>query len=225
MTPRILYEDVHLCVLSKPAGLLSQSDASGEPSLVDWLRGHFGRDFVGLVHRLDRNTTGLMVAAKRTKSADRLSEALRSGVLRREYLAWLSGNLPAAARWRHFLEKNERTNVVRVVKGGGKEAILDVEPVAQGEYRGRALTLARFRLETGRSHQIRVQASFEGYPLLGDMKYGDRLPPELRVFGRPALHSALLEFPHPMTKELMRFEEELPADMAGLVRVPGSDRE
>ena len=166
-----------------------------------------------------------MVAAKRTKSADRLSEALRSGVLRREYLAWLSGNLPAAARWRHFLEKNERTNVVRVVKGGGKEAILDVEPVAQGEYRGRALTLARFRLETGRSHQIRVQASFEGYPLLGDMKYGDRLPPELRVFGRPALHSALLEFPHPMTKELMRFEEELPADMAGLVRVPGSDRE
>ena len=76
---RVLFEDQHLIVLSKEPGLLAQGDSSGEVSLVDLLRTHFGRNYVGLIHRLDRNTSGLMVVAKRSKSADRLSEQLRTG--------------------------------------------------------------------------------------------------------------------------------------------------
>jgi 23S rRNA pseudouridine1911/1915/1917 synthase len=216
LNPRILFEDTHVCVLSKPAGLLSQGDSSGEPSLVDWLQGYFGRNYVGLVHRLDRNTSGVMVIGKRSKAADRLSEALRTGRLERKYLAWLVGVLPAPARWNHHLEKDERTNQVRVVtKGQGKAAILNVEPVDYGQLQGAKLTLARFTLETGRSHQIRVQACAEGYPLLGDTKYFTPTSRGLK-FARPALHSSQVTFPHPMSKEILHFEDPLPADMAAI---------
>jgi 23S rRNA pseudouridine1911/1915/1917 synthase len=217
VTPRILYEDVHLCVVSKPAGLLSQGESTGDANLVDWARGHFGRNYVGLVHRLDRNTSGLMVLAKRSKSADRLSEALRDGRLERKYLAWLVGRLPAAARWSHFLEKDERTNQVRVVRQGqGKASALRVEPVGTGQYQGLLLTLARFELETGRSHQIRAQALAEGLPLLGDTRYSNAASRAGHAFGRPALHSFEVSFPHPMTDEPLHFTDELPADMASI---------
>jgi 23S rRNA pseudouridine1911/1915/1917 synthase len=213
LTLRILHEDVHLCVLSKPAGLLSQGDSSGAPSLVDELRKHFGRAYVGLVHRLDRNTSGLMVVGKRSKAADRLSESLRTGLLKREYLAWLSGRIEGPRTWKHRLEKDEAQNRVRVVKAGGKEAELSLTPLEHRALHGCEITLVRLRLETGRSHQIRVQAAYEGHPLLGDRKYGARLPAVLQSFPRTALHSCLLQFPHPMTGEPLRFEEGLPEDL------------
>lgn len=217
MSPRILFEDTHLVVLSKPAGLLSQGEITGDENLVDWLRGHFGRNYVGLVHRLDRNTSGLMVVAKRSKSADRLTQSLKEGELARAYLAWVSGHVAAPVRWEHHLLKDEATNRVRAVKvgtPGAKPSALRAEPRLLVHWRGRPLTLLALTLETGRSHQIRVQAAASGHPLLGDLKYGGQtLPPELRDFGRPALHSAELSFPHPMGGEPMRFEDPLPADM------------
>src|SRR6476646_8222582 len=91
LTPKIIFEDPNLIVLSKPAGLLSQGEHKGDPNLVDWLRIYLGRPYVGLVHRLDRNTSGIMVVAKRTKAAQRLTEQLQSGKLERTYLAWLEG--------------------------------------------------------------------------------------------------------------------------------------
>jgi len=219
LTPVIVYEDNHLVVLSKPAGLLSQGEITGEPNLVDWLRIHFGRHYVGLVHRLDRNTSGLMVVAKRSKSAERLTDALQKGDLKRRYLAWVLGTLPGEARWEHFLVKDGMTNLVRVVKNptpGMKSAALQSRPIAQGFWQGQRLTLVEFELETGRSHQIRVQAAQEGFPLLGDRKYG---APH-SGFERPALHSYKLSFPHPMSKELMEFEDSLPADMARILPAP-----
>jgi 23S rRNA pseudouridine1911/1915/1917 synthase len=216
--PRILFEDTHLLVLDKPAGLLSQGERTGDENLVDWLRQYLGRPYVGLVHRLDRNTSGVMVVGKRTKAAQRLTESLQRGRLERTYLAWLEGELRAPARWHHWLVKDEAVNRVRVVKNatarGAKEAALTVEPVARGLWRGMPLTLASFRLETGRSHQIRAQAAHEGHPLLGDRKYGSRAE-----FGRPALHSFRLRFDHPMSREWLEFEATLPADMAGVERV------
>jgi len=214
MKPGILFEDVHLIVIDKPAGLLSQGEKTGDENLVDWLRAYLGRNYVGLVHRLDRNTSGIMVVAKRTKAAQRLTQALQDGRLHRSYLAWLVGTLPAPARWSHRLEKNERTNLVRVVKKGdqaydrAKEAVLDVKPVETGVWQGHPLTLAELVLETGRSHQIRVQAAAEGLPLLGDRKYGRELG-----FTRVALHSHRLTFPHPMSGEEMSFEAPLPQDL------------
>lgn len=221
LVPNILFEDTHLIVLSKPAGLLSQGEIQGDPNLVDWARGHVGRNYVGLVHRLDRNTSGVMVLAKRTKSAQRLTEALQNGTLTRAYQAWLIGKMPElgkARRWSHFLHKNEKTNVVRVVSSsqlGAKSAVLSVTPISYGVFEGKELTLAEFVLETGRSHQIRAQASAEGFPLLGDIKYGERANTGLR-FPRPALHSIRIAFDHPMSRERLTFEDTLPEDMRSI---------
>jgi 23S rRNA pseudouridine1911/1915/1917 synthase len=219
--PNIFYEDTHLIVLSKPAGLLSQGEIQGDPNLVDWARAHVGRNYVGLVHRLDRNTSGVMVLAKRTKSAQRLTDALQKGTLTRAYQAWLIGKMPdlgKTRRWSHSLFKDEKKNLVRVVSSshpGAKSAVLSVTPVAYGVYEGKELTLAEFVLETGRSHQIRAQASAEGFPLLGDIKYGERANAGVR-FPRPALHSIRIAFDHPMSRERLTFEDTLPEDMRSI---------
>jgi 23S rRNA pseudouridine1911/1915/1917 synthase len=215
---RILFEDQHLVVLSKAAGLLSQGDSSGEASLVDLLRSYFKRNYVGLLHRLDRNTTGLMVVAKRSKSAERLTAQLQSGELIRHYHAILWGELKSKdpLRWQHTLLKNESTNEVRVVKDHtpkAKLASLTVNPIYHflAPHSGAPLTLARFELETGRSHQIRVQAQASGYPLIGDSKYGNAK--SMTEFSRPALHSCSLQFLHPMSREVLHFEERYSTDM------------
>ncbi len=216
--PRILFEDQHLVVLSKPAGLLSQGEHTGDDNLVDWLRARFGRPYVGLVHRLDRNTSGLMVVAKRTKAAQRLTLSLQNGELVRTYQALLCGRLEAPADWRHFLQKDERTNLVRVVRAssgrGVKEARLGVRPLRIGGRPGSVLTLAEFVLDTGRSHQIRVQAAAEKLPLLGDLKYGGPSAANwggLRPLG-PALHSCELRFPHPMGGAEIAYTDATPRE-------------
>ncbi len=219
-SPEILFEDTHLIVLSKPAGLLSQGEISGEPNLVDWARGHFGRNYVGLVHRLDRNTSGIMVLAKRSKSANRLTESLQAGKIYRSYLGWVEGNVEGPVEWRHFLKKDESTNVVRVVRdrSQGQESALSARPLAHAEWRGQPLTLLEYVLETGRSHQIRVQSAHERHALLGDPKYGRGAA---SGFSRPALHSWVLRFPHPMTSEVLEFKAALPKDMRSIGNLAG----
>jgi 23S rRNA pseudouridine1911/1915/1917 synthase len=220
---RILFEDTHLLVLSKAPGILSQGDASGDPSLVDLLRSHFGRNYVGLIHRLDRNTSGLMVVAKRSKSAERLTAQLQSGELQREYHAVLWGELtgPPTQKWEHWLLKNPQTNEVKVVPPGAqgaKKAVLLAQLVRifHDPRSDRPLSWVRFQLETGRSHQIRVQARAMGFPLIGDIKYGTPLSASL--FSRPALHSCFLSFIHPMSQEPMLFEEPLPQDLVNFCK-------
>jgi 23S rRNA pseudouridine1911/1915/1917 synthase len=217
--PTILFEDTHLIVLDKPAGLLSQGERTGDENLVDWLRQYLGRPYVGLVHRLDRNTSGILVVAKRTKSAQRLTDSLQGGRLERTYLAWLEGSIAGPVAWHHFLRKDEarnRTQVFAKPAPGAKEAQLSLKPVGRGQWQGSLLTLVELKLETGRSHQIRAQASFERHPLLGDVKYGSRLA----GFGRPALHSHRIRFDHPMSKEWVELEAPLPADMAAIASQP-----
>jgi len=215
LTPEIIFEDAHLVVLSKPAGLLSQGERSGDANLVDWLRGHFGRHYVGLIHRLDRNTSGLMVVAKRSKAARRLTQALQEGEIKRWYQAWLCGKLPGPVRWKHWLHKDEEENQAKVYRAphpGAKEAVLTAKPVRYAVSKKNVLTLAEICLETGRSHQIRAQAAFMGLPVLGDTKYG-AAPSLAGPAARPALHSIRLEFPHPMSGERLCFEEPLPDEM------------
>lgn len=215
----IVFEDTHLLVLNKPAGLLTQSDISGDASLVDLLRAYLGRPYVGLVHRLDRNTSGLIVVAKRTKAARRLTDSLQAGELKRWYQAWLWGKLPVGApqRWRHTLAKDAATNTVRLARPGepgAKHAELVASPLRGTHFGGEDVTLVEFELDTGRSHQIRVQASAQGHPLLGDVKYqgASRRPP----FSRLALHSVRVEFPHPMSDKGLRFSSELPPELKEL---------
>lgn len=221
LTPTILFEDPHVIVLSKPPGLLSQGARHGEPNLVDWLRKYLGRHYVGLVHRLDRNVSGVMVVAKRSKAARRLTLALHDGRIERTYLAWLQGNLDTVRRWKHWLVKDEKENKTRVFcdrdlknfkppPRQAKEALLLIRPVAYGKKLKKTVTLAECRLKTGRSHQIRAQASYEGFPVLGDGKYG---APHFHTITRPLLHSRQISFPAPVSGKTMKFEAPLPADM------------
>jgi RluA family pseudouridine synthase len=222
LIPDVLYEDANLIVLSKPPGLLSQGEKKGDPNLVDWLRSRFNRHYVGLVHRLDRNTSGVMAVAKRSKAAERLTRALQEGALERTYLAIVLGRLEGKARWEHWLRKDGERNIVKVTTKGAdaKQAILTVTPLGYGTRNGQMLTLAEFKLETGRSHQIRVQSAAEKHPLLGDKKYGG----ESAVLGfpRPALHSNRISFPHPISGKRLEFEAPLPADMkeVAITRTP-----
>jgi 23S rRNA pseudouridine1911/1915/1917 synthase len=209
-----VFEDTHLLVLDKSAGLLSQGGDSEDPNLVDLLRSYFGRHYVGLVHRLDRNTSGLMVVAKRSKSADRLTQSLQKGELHREYLAFLSGEITQDLSWKDWLTKNEKSNVVHCASTqspDAKLATLSLSPLTHHKLG----TLCRLRLETGRGHQIRAQAAFHGHPLAGDPKYAPKSIAALAP--RQALHSAFLSFPHPMSREPMNFESPWPADLAHLL--------
>ncbi|MFZ5802245.1 MAG: RluA family pseudouridine synthase [Candidatus Omnitrophota bacterium] len=217
LTPRIVFEDVHLAVLSKPSGLLSQGGDGSGPDLVTWLRGHFGRHYVGLIHRLDRNVSGLMVVAKRSKAAARLTAALQAGTLERRYQAWIEGHLAREATWRHALLKHEESNKAEVVPPStpfSKMAVLSVRPVRFAGSKARPLTLAEFRLETGRSHQIRVQSAHEGFPVLGDPKYGRRRM-NMKSGAPIALHSSFLRFPHPMSGAFLEFLEPIEDLSAG----------
>ena len=228
LIPAILFEDTHLIVLNKPAGLLSQGEHTGDDNVVDWLRRRWGRPYVGLIHRLDRNTSGVMIVAKRTKSAQRLTRALQEGKLQRTYLGWVRGSLKEVQEWHHTLIKDEARNKVRVAgpararpgnapsrdsesSARAKAAVLLATPKARVMHHGVALSLVEFKLETGRSHQIRAQSAHEGFPILGDRKYGSALQEEF--IKRPALHSHRLRFPHPMSGEEMEFTAPLPEDM------------
>jgi 23S rRNA pseudouridine1911/1915/1917 synthase len=212
--PLIRFEDDSVLVLEKPTGLLSQGDHSGAPDLVSWLREKWGRNYVGLVHRLDRNTSGLMVVGVRSASARVLTESLQSGKLVRKYTAWVKGRIKEPQEWEDTLLKDERTNEVRIAPlgtPGGKLSRLNLRPIRAGVFwRGIDLTLAEFELDTGRSHQIRVQSSSRGHALLGDTKYGKG---EISRFPRLALHSHFLSFPHPVTHEILEFRSEIPQDL------------
>jgi len=196
---------------------------------VDWLRQYLGRHYVGLVHRLDRNVSGVMIVAKRSKAARRLTEALQKGEIYRTYLGWVVGSIKREKLWMHYLIKDKRKNEVRIVYDPlpqAKHATLRVRPIGFGKWYNTPVTLVEFKLGTGRSHQIRIQAKAEDHPLLGDPKYGT---PRKRMpeFGRPALHSYNILFHHPLSREIMIFEDHLPEDMKTImvrdlrVKVPG----
>jgi len=212
LTLTTVFEDNHFIIVDKPAGLLSQGNDSNDPNCVDLMREHFGRHYVGLIHRLDRNTSGLMVIAKRSKAAARITQQLQSGRLIRDYLGWAEGTLGKPDTLTHWLKKDERSNKTGVFnqqKPDTKKAQLHFEPLRNSVIAGLPITLLRLRLDTGRSHQIRAQLSRVGHPLVGDGKYGSQNPNPERL----ALHSCSLEFEHPMSNEKLIFESELPEDI------------
>jgi len=203
----ILYEDNHLLAVNKPAGLLCQGDASGDPTLIEAARvyikekyGKPGNVFVGLVHRLDRPVAGALVFARTSKAAARLAAAFRQGRIEKTYRAVVCG-CPESdhGRLEHWLLKVSRQHLSRVAAPdtpGARQALLDYRVMASGN----GLSLVEVALHTGRSHQIRVQLAAIGHPILGDLKYGAgaALPG-----GAVALYARRLRFDHPTLHEVI----------------------
>lgn len=208
----ILYEDNHLLVVVKPPNLLSQGDQTGDPDLLSLLKDYVGekyakpgRVYLGLVHRLDRPVGGVMVFARTSKAASRLSAQIREKTFRRGYVAVVHGYLDnLEGTLDSFLLKDRRRNMVSLVgegTTGAQKARLHYRVV--GMEGGRSLV--RIRLETGRSHQIRVQMAALGHPLVGDQRYGPPSPGQ-----QIALWAEYLSFIHPTTKERLEFREPPP---------------
>ena len=197
----ILYEDNHLLVVEKKVGVLSQSDGSNTPDMLTILKAYIkekynkpGNVYLGLVHRLDKNVGGVMVFAKTSKSAKRLSESIRNREFKKNYLAVCSGIIASDGKYQDYLKRIEYRSVISNSKEG-KIATLNFKVLDVKDNN----TLVKINLETGRHHQIRVQFAHHNHPLLGDDKYGSKGKYPL------ALYAYKLEFIHPVTKEKMKF--------------------
>lgn len=206
----VLYEDNHIIVVVKPVNIPSQGDKTGDIDMLTIIKDYLikkynkpGDAYLGLVHRLDRPTGGVMVFAKTSKAASRLSEQVRNHEFKKSYLAVVDGKMEQnKGTFKDYLLKNEKTNLSKVVPKetkNAKEAILDYEVVKYNDEIN--MSVVKVDLHTGRHHQIRVQFASRGHSLNGDQKYGTR--------GRGkqlCLWAYKLSFKHPTTKEELTFE-------------------
>ena len=206
----VLYEDNHIIVVVKPYNVLSQGDSTKDKSIMDMVKDYIkvkynkpGNVYLGLVHRLDRPVGGVMVFAKTSKAASRLSEQVRNNSFKKVYYAVVEGNISDKGYWEDYMIKDEKDNKSYITsKGKGKIAILDYEVIDRKDN----FNLVKINVVTGRSHQIRVQFSSRGYPLVGDMKYNKKANPGTNI----ALFAKSISFIHPTLKEVMSFDLDLP---------------
>ena len=224
----VVYSDEHIIVINKPAGLVVHPGAGNATgTLMNALLFHFPElrllPRAGIVHRLDKDTSGLLVIARSLPAHKTLIEALSDRDMHREYMAVAQGLLVAGGMVDLPIGRHPRERTRMAVTESGREAITHYR-VAE---KFRQHTLLRVQLETGRTHQIRVHMSHIKLPLVGDPDYGGRLRlpkgasaelvEALRGFRRQALHAARLELEHPATGELMAWEAPIPEDMQALI--------
>lgn len=205
---KVVYEDNQIVVVLKPHNVPSQADESGDEDLLSMVKNYVkekynkpGQVFIGLVHRLDRPTGGLMVFARNSKSAARLSAQIASHEMKKTYFAVLNG-VPRnpSGTLTNYLKKDEKENIVKIVtrsESGAKESVLNYKVLqTDGD-----LALVQVEIITGRSHQIRVQFAGINCPVFGDNKYGKKISKTDNL----ALWAGKLEFSHPTTKQKMVF--------------------
>ncbi len=206
----VIYEDNHIIVVEKPPNIPSQADKTEDIDMLTIIKGYIkekynkpGNVYIGLIHRLDRPVGGIMIFAKTSKSASRLSEQVRNKDFEKEYLAVVDGKFEKIiGTLEDYLYKDQRNNISKVVnkeKKNSKFAKLDYEVLKYNEIKN--LSLVRIKLYTGRHHQIRLQLANFGHSIYGDQKYGTR--------GRGkqiALWAYKLKILHPVTKKQMIFK-------------------
>lgn len=208
MELNVIYEDNHIIIVEKPAGVPTQADYTKDPDMYNLVRDYIkekynkpGEAFVGIVHRLDRPVGGIMVFARTSKGASRLSEQIRNRTFTKIYLAEVNGHLKnKKGTLENYIIKNEKKNMSFI---GNKEdadaklALLDYEVIEERE----ETSIVKITLHTGRHHQIRVQFANIGHALIGDNKYGKVVKghSDVRLWGY------LLKFKHPTKDEIMEF--------------------
>ena len=204
----VIYEDNHIIVVEKKPNIPVQEDSSKDLDMLtmikDYLKEKYnkpGNVYLGLVHRLDRPVGGIMVFAKTSKAASRLSEEIRNKEFKKTYYAVVMGKLESTGTFKDKLLKDTKTNIVKV-DPKGKESILNYEVISYKDN----MSLVKIDLVTGRSHQIRVQFSSRNHPLYGDQKYNKNS----HVGEQLALFAKKLEFYHPISNDLLCFELDIP---------------
>lgn len=208
---KVIYEDNHIIVVEKQPNIPSQADKTGDIDMLTLVKQYIkekynkpGNVYLGLIHRLDRPVGGVMIFAKTSKAASRLSDQVREKVFKKKYLAVVDGKVePRSGTLEDYLYKDERNNMSKVVdknKKNAKFAKLDYELVKYNEVKD--LSLIKVNLHTGRHHQIRVQLANFGHSIFGDQKYGTRGKGK-----QIALWAYLLTIKHPITKEEMTFKD------------------
>lgn len=198
----ILYEDNHIIVVVKPYNVLSQKDNTNDNSMIELIKDYLkekynkpGNVYLGLVHRLDRPVGGVMVFAKTSKAAARLSKSFLNHEITKKYLAIIKGRMKSSDRLIDYIDRDDKGN--SFISDTGKEAILDYEEV---EYNKKEdCTLIKVDLKTGRHHQIRIQFASRGHYLLGDQRYGIQDNKQIALF------CYFLSFVHPVTKKQLEF--------------------
>ena len=206
----VLYEDNHLIVVVKPANIPSQQDSSNDLDLLTMVKEYVkdkyhkpGNVYIGLVHRLDRPVSGIMVFARTSKAASRLSDQIRKKEFSKKYLAVVNGIIEKDEdKFVDYLKRENNGNTVVTDSSDGKESILNYNVLEKNYDKNE--TLVEIELETGRHHQIRVQFASRNHPLCGDQRYGKMNKTQI------ALCAYHLEFIHPTTKEKMSFSIEKP---------------
>lgn len=205
---KVIYEDNHLLVVEKPQNVLVQADNTNDLDLLTSLKKYIkekynkpGEVYLGLVHRLDRPVGGVMVFARTSKAASRLSNMIRMHEFEKNYLAIVEGKVPDEGVFEDYLLKLENENKT-IVDKNGKYSKLSYKLLSYKD----GLSLVKIKLDTGRSHQIRVQFSSRGYALWGDQKYNSKA----KVGEQIALWSYELKFKHPVREELMNFKCDPP---------------
>lgn len=215
---QIVFEDNHLLIINKKTGQLVQGDKTGDASLLDLIKDFIkkrdqkpGNVFLGLVHRIDRPTSGLVIYAKTSKALTRLTQMVKNREIKKTYWAVVAKEMiPQSQRLVHYLHKNEKTNKSTVFikpTENAKESILNYQIIKTLDN----FQLLEVDLETGRHHQIRAQLSKIGVPIKGDLKYGS---PRSNPDGGIHLHARRLEFIHPVTKENLVIEAKVPQNDA-----------
>lgn len=230
----IVFEDEHLLVINKPAGLVVHPAAGNlDNTLVNAILHHAPELAVlpraGIVHRLDKDTTGLLVIAKTLPAHTYLTAALQQREVTREYECVVNGTLISGGTIDEPLGRHAHDRMKRAVNSGGKPAVTHYRILT----RFRRHTHLHVKLETGRTHQIRVHMAHINHPIVGDIIYGGRalLPPQaapvvvetIRQFKRQALHARRLALQHPITQQLMTWEAPLPEDLRTLIEVLKQD--
>jgi 23S rRNA pseudouridine1911/1915/1917 synthase len=211
---QVIYEDNHLLVVNKASGILVQGDITGDVPLVDLCKNYVGNKyekpgavFLGVVHRIDRPVTGIVVLARTSKSLERMNALFRESKTKKTYWAITEDKPPLeTGNLIHWLAKDEKKNKTTAYPketAGALRSELNYEIIARRENQW----LLSVNPVTGRPHQIRAQLAFMGCPIKGDVKYGARRPLE---DGSIALHARKLEFIHPVKKEPMVLEAPLP---------------
>lgn len=205
----IIYEDNQIIVCNKREGILSQEDDTKDPDMVNLLKDYLkvkynkpGNVYLGLVHRLDKRVSGVMVFGKTSKASKRLSEAIREKDFEKEYLAIASGIITEA---KELVDKLEKKNLKAEISGSGKESILKYFPISIIKINDKDYSILKVKLVTGRFNQIRAQLALDGHVLINDFKYGFNPENKEKDYVPLGLYCVKLSFSHPVTKEKLSF--------------------